>query len=436
MRRKLVFLICLIFLFSALASQTLDAYQSPTGAQKQKVQEKINEGNKAKEDYEKKSEEVKNAEKAGDAAAAEKARKEAEQLLEKLKKLRQKAIDLADQYYKPDNTNVFGMPRYDPNVRGEGETSKDGKVKIGEDAFSNPGWLASSKLHEYIHTDQAKNETWNETAKGTGINECEAYDKEIENAEKSGLSEDEINGIKKRRKAYYDALSTENKAKVDKGDYDPLAMVPMEDAVKFSRAKIDFIGKGVAAGNVFKLKITRTTPEPFTLEILLGTPLSPGIEGVQTMMVGKDMMVLLTDPVTIVDVPGYCLNPDFLPPPTPEQIKEGKKPEPKWTVENPWESPEIYLRPINIIQAGNKLSESGKYHIDMPKDKYCQTVIQRALWFEANPKKYNKENLKNDITEQVKTTGGKQTPEQIDNLVNNIWENVDLTLKESQKSKD
>lgn len=435
MRKKIVLIILIAILSLTAVPSLLYAYQSPTGKQKQEVQDKINEGDKAKDELQKKKEEAEKAEKEGDAAKAEAAKKEAEKLLEKLKKLRQDAINLADKYYSPDATNVKGEPEYDPSLGGEGHTSKDGKVKMGEDAFSDPGWLASSKLHEFVHANQAKDGTWTDTDKSANMNECEAYDKEIENAEKSGLSKEKIDDLKSRRKKYYDALSDDNKKKVDKKDYDPRGVIPAGGAVKAGKAKIDFIGKGMSAGNIFKLKITRITPEPFTMEIALGTPISPNVEGVQTMMVGKDVMVPLTQAVTIVEIPGYCLDPELLVPPTQEQIKNEGKPTPSWTIENPWENPDIYTGPKSIIQAGNILSEENKFHKDMPAEKYLQTVIQRAIWYEANPEKFNKEKLKSDITEQVKETGGKQTPEQIENLSNNLWEDVNLTIKESQKHK-
>lgn len=435
MRKKIV-LIILIALFSLTAvSSLLYAYQAPTGEQKQEVQDKINEGDKVKDELQKKKEEAEKAEKAGEAAKAEIAKKEAEKLLEKLKKLRQDAINLADKYYNPDAKNVKGEPEYDPSVNGEGTTSKNGKVRMGEDAFSDPGWLASSKLHEFVHADQAKAGTWTNTDKSANMNECEAYDKEIENAEKSGLSEEKIDELKKRRKKHYDALSDDNKKKIDKKDYDPRGVVPAGGAVKAGKIKIAFIGKAVAAGNIFRLKITRITPEPFIMEIALGTPINPNVKGVQTMMVGKDIMAPLTQTVTMIEIPGYCLDPELLVPPTQEQIKSENKPAALWTIENPWENPDIYIGPKNIIQAGNILSDEDKFHKDMPKEKYLQTVIQRAIWYEANPEKFNKEKLKSDITEQVKESGGKQTPEQIETLSNNIWEDVNLTLKESQKKK-
>ncbi|MFH1452473.1 MAG: hypothetical protein ABIH00_00655 [Armatimonadota bacterium] len=432
MKRKLILLICLIFLFSVLMPQVANAYQAPTAAQKQEIQDKIDEGNQLKQDIKDKIDKMREAYRADDKEKARKFREEAFDLLDKFEKARQEAIELADKYYKPDATNVKGEPQYDLGVTGEAETSKSGTVKIGENAFENAELLGTTKLHEFVHADQAKSGTWIDGDKSRDMNECEAYDKELEEAAKTGLSQVQIDEIRRRRKTYYDALTAANKRKINARNYDPRGVALIRDAVRFGRARIDFTGKGIAAGDVFVLEITRTTPDAYVLEIPSGTPVCPETEGVQTMMISEDVAVELKEPVTVVEVPGYCLSPDLIPPPTPEQIKEEGKPKPEWTVENQWEYPEKYEIPAEIIKAGKKLSDADKFHTDMPKEKYLKTVVQRALWFDANPEKFNKEKLKEDIAKQVKESGGKQTPEQVENLTNNIWEDVDLTLKEGK----
>ncbi|MCL5037497.1 MAG: hypothetical protein M1269_10355 [Chloroflexi bacterium] len=62
-------------------------------------------------------------------------------------------------------------------------------------------------------------------------------------------------------------------------------------------------------------------------------------------------------------------------------------------------------------------------------------MIQRSLWYESEPEKYDKEKLHQDITEQAKNTGGKQTPEQVDRLTENLWSDISLTLKDSRKNR-
>ncbi len=151
---------------------------------------------------------------------------------DEVKKLKKEAITLADKYYKIPQDNADGEPEYGPGTTGEGESEPSGeggkkvKVKLGEKTFTTPGWLASTKLHEIVgHGGQAAAGHWYVDRKGTAIQEVEAYDLEIENAKKNGLSDAEIADLKKRRKKYYDKLNDDNKKKVDAKNY-VLALAP------------------------------------------------------------------------------------------------------------------------------------------------------------------------------------------------------------------
>ena len=163
---------------------------------------------------------------------------------DEIKKLKTKAIEQVDKGYKIPNDNAApGYPKYDPEKlpkgaggsKNEGSSAKDGKkvkTSLGEDAFGSPGWLASTKLHEIVgHGGQAANGRWYNDAKGSAINEVECYDLEIENAEKNGLSKDELEDLKKRRKEYYDKLDDDNKKKVDKKDYTVAMLEPPDKSV-------------------------------------------------------------------------------------------------------------------------------------------------------------------------------------------------------------
>jgi hypothetical protein len=52
------------------------------------------------------------------------------------------------------------------------------------------------------------------------------------------------------------------------------------------------------------------------------------------------------------------------------------------------------------------------------------TVVQRALWCDANPE-WNKERLKEDLKKQLVESGHEVPEEKLDD----IWSDVDLTLK-------
>ncbi len=202
---------------------------------------------------------------------------------DKIKEAKNKLIKLTDKYYKIPADNLSEEPYYDPAVDGEGSTGRTGddkkkiRTRLGEKAFFDPsdgktpsiGWLASSKIHEIMgHGGQAAGGTWYTDDKGTAINEIEAYDLEIKNAETTGLSKGEIDELKKRRKDWYDKLNEANKKKVDKGDY-TMAFLPPSDRSKqaFSGGAQVFVSGEVYADEV----ATATVRGPRTLDGLVVT---------------------------------------------------------------------------------------------------------------------------------------------------------------------
>ena len=64
---------------------------------------------------------------------------------------RQGAVDEAIKQYGIDVSGVKAKVVYDPSTPGEGETAKDGTVRIGDEAFLSPAWLASSIGHVAQH---------------------------------------------------------------------------------------------------------------------------------------------------------------------------------------------------------------------------------------------------------------------------------------------
>ncbi len=127
------------------------------------------------------------------------------------------AIRLTIEYYQIDASIAMSIT-YDSSVSGEGETSEDGYVYIGDAAFASPGWLATTIQHELVHVQQIE-DTWYLGEQGVAINEIEAYDLEIRNAEQNNLTEEQIEELHERRKDWYDMLSDENKERVDDGNY-------------------------------------------------------------------------------------------------------------------------------------------------------------------------------------------------------------------------
>jgi hypothetical protein len=140
---------------------------------------------------------------------------EANGLTKSAAKNKQRAIGKADKYFQIGG-NTAGEPKYDPGVDGEGETHPvkgRAKVKIGDAAFVDPdgkpsaAWLASTKIHEILgHGAQIK--------RGNGWihpgdypeDEVEAYNKELEFAKTTGLSQAQIDDVKERKKEEFNRM--------------------------------------------------------------------------------------------------------------------------------------------------------------------------------------------------------------------------------------
>jgi hypothetical protein len=87
---------------------------------------------------------------------------------------------------------------------------------------------------------------------------------------------------------------------------------------------------------------------------------------------------------------------------------------------------------LRIIQAGNRLASEPKFHTDMPPYQYKLAVTQRAIWTYASrntPKPHTRGTLLADIRKRVKDSGGTQTEDQIQELVNHLMEDVETVLR-------
>lgn len=345
-------------------------------------------------------------------------------IAEKLKGKAQATITQVDIFYslEAEGKNSPAEPLWDITVQGQGHTTSDGVVHIGPFAFKSVEVLVHTKLHEFVHADQAATQKWPEKGddKAEDLSELEAYKKELAIASTTRLSAEDKADVEARIAKIEEGLSETNLARAKAGNYVAEA-TPLGEALERKRVEMKLEGKGVAAGDVFTAHLRRTAPGPFVLEIVGGTPICPDRAGVQTMMVAHDVFVPLNQPEVTVNLPGYCLIPGLPPPPKSQDVV--------WSVANPCEQPKLYQPAQRTIRAGRRLSEAGRFHTDMPAAKYRDTVIQRALWNLADPEGWGKERLKADLIKQVRDSGGQQTPEQIQQLTDHLWEDVDLTLK-------
>lgn len=101
-----------------------------------------------------------------------------------------------------------------------GYTTSDGDVYILDAGLHfrgkpSAGWLRSTKGHEYTHYSQICNR-WGDNG---NLNQLEAMNWEIENADKNLLTKAEKEANEAAAKYYRDKLSDDEKKKADKGDY-------------------------------------------------------------------------------------------------------------------------------------------------------------------------------------------------------------------------
>jgi hypothetical protein len=145
-------------------------------------------------------------------------------------RLKQAAIQRAIDTYGIDVSHVpFGVI-YSPhgNMRDrEGATflDRDGtvRVEIGDDAFASASRLGSTIAHEVeVHVNRQIAKGIHDPPsdeQGTLIQEVEAYDYELLNKDRFGLSDDELKLLKQRRASYYRRLEWENRKRVDEASY-------------------------------------------------------------------------------------------------------------------------------------------------------------------------------------------------------------------------
>jgi len=214
------------------------------------------------------------------------------------------------------------------------------------------------------------------------------------------------------------------------------------------------VGLGVTAGNIFEIIVRNQTGEPISVEVPGGTVFKPSNPDYQRMITDNPQRVDLAPNQTAqAPLNGYCLDYGKQPPPATTLGRVEADPilvaaagslaalglavPPRAQAaqslsyqvdDNPAEYG-VYPR---IIQAGNQLAVEGKFHKDLPPQKYKLAVIQRAIWtysMRASATPHSRETLLGDIRQQVKASGGTQSNAQIEELVNHILEDVQAVLR-------
>ncbi len=139
-------------------------------------------------------------------------KKEVEELIDKGNY--QEAIDKLIEKTGLDVSAIKGKPTYDSSITGEGETSMDREVKIGDKAFKTNGkadasWLYSTIIHENDHAKELR------AGKITDVAELEVNATliELENATQTGVikSAKRVQDLKDYLNKYWSQLSDDKK---------------------------------------------------------------------------------------------------------------------------------------------------------------------------------------------------------------------------------
>jgi hypothetical protein len=145
-------------------------------------------------------------------------------------RLRQLAIQLAIVAYRIDASRVRDGVNYSPHGAMQGREGgtvrdRDGRIRVtlGDDAFSSAAILGSTIGHEvevHVNRQVEKGVDYPESdSQGTSVQEVEAYDYELQNKDRFGLSEDDIRTLHLRRRTHYQRLQEQNRRRVDEGVY-------------------------------------------------------------------------------------------------------------------------------------------------------------------------------------------------------------------------
>jgi hypothetical protein len=209
------------------------------------------------------------------------------------------------------------------------------------------------------------------------------------------------------------------------------------------------VGLGVNSGTIFIITVTNQTGQAISVEIPAGTVFIPNNPDNQREVIDKTQTVdVAPNGSAQAPLTGYCLDYGKQPPPATalgalrtegvlvaslssdailESLPQGSSV--KYTVDD---NPTKYAPVLKIIQTGNDMSAKGKFHTDMPPDKYKQAVIQRAIWTytsRGTSTPHTKDTLLADIRKQVKDTAGTQSDAQVTNLVNHLYDDITGVLK-------
>lgn len=203
--------------------------------------------------------------------------------------------------------------------------------------------------------------------------------------------------------------------------------------------EISLTGRERAAGEVFLLSASNLAQSELSFEIPAGTVIEPSDSKYQRMVIGETISVSIPPKGTAqIHIHGYCLDHGKLPPPpvasrfSPRWLEkfDSQKSSLSWSITVDQSS---YRTVAQIVKTGNRLALEKKYNSTIQEpEKYKEGVIERALWLHVD--KLGKKELSDDIERQLEKLPQEKRPslEEKNRVVDSIWDDVNLTLKEAE----
>ena len=193
-------------------------------------------------------------------------------------------------------------------------------------------------------------------------------------------------------------------------------------------------GNDAASGRVFTGTVRNNTGDTITTGFPPGTITYPENTSSQRMIITGPPGIIIVPPGGIITFPldGFCLDPNAHPP-SPLDSPGGIFIGPPLVFipdGNPFNHDFTGI-PNILIVVPSLLGDGTIVPTGLPPQAELETMIQWLIW--SILENFDKEDGEQRITEQVEQSGGVQTPEQIQQLNENIWGGINLVKKKTRQ---
>ena len=220
--------------------------------------------------------------------------------------------------------------------------------------------------------------------------------------------------------------------------------VSLPTAVRLGQCQLRCAESGRAAGAILRAEVRNLGSSPLFLSLPEGTLIVPISPQEQTRMVIDEVQFEVSPGgLKTLDVQGVCVEYGKPVPPANEVARPyrvtcpgEKPPEVSWAeflqsdgIPSHRFTPQLMEKVVacaRIPGQARALHSAGKLHRDLGP-RHLLSVIQRSVWTVCDG--HDRQKIYEDIRSQVKQTGGSQTDEQVQQLSDNLWADVDLVTK-------